>query len=769
MTPEPLAFQLRPALFEDPPQGVDALDAFADDERAHSCLVGAQQLERPGEDRDEVHVGDHRRSGLRRDRSPATVRRPVDLGCPEAFEGLPDAIDRLVSLLSSEEKQCCQLGSQGLHREDDERRSLNPFGQCPGACQVRTASRQKDEALQTVGEPTDRLFDSRLPVLGQQAHCAHAMREGDDARCTREHEDWYRRRLVEQCRRGSTGEVVDNDREEAAEALERREYCFGLFRMEMDAQEMTVADEFDRVAELAEHRLNGVVVSGVAFEQGIEARAVTVRGDGDRGSTLQTERRCSLRSPCRPGVQDERQPLGARVDDAALAEDREVLGGPPGRFVRGRAHATEQLGQRRSGPDSALSFLGRGAQHGDHRTFDRVQECTAGQGVGAGEYLGEALCVEHRALGERFGERPEDLAQQHAGVSVRGAERCIGSSAGDRAEAMSTRRACRAQGCLRGEEEVRTGVAIGDRKDVERIQVGSLLSQRRDGCLERCEESVLLPRCIEVLDEPLVATLLACWHRSVLGHPSSFRAHTECTGTPSMYPDVCSILRYCRARRSQGVVELVTLLLAGYLLGSLPTAQIAAYALAGIDLRERAPTVSGSGVYYAVARWAVVPVGLVDVAKGAIATYVPYLFGGSEGLAVACGLAAVIGHNWPVWLGFRGGRGLSPFLGMLAVVFPLGALLLLLGALGLGRLLHRTPVGALLGLTALPGVVIVTGGSDALVRGTVGMLVLTIVKRLEANRRPLPRDPVRRRIVLWRRFWYDRDEERWPPTSEPEE
>ncbi len=216
------------------------------------------------------------------------------------------------------------------------------------------------------------------------------------------------------------------------------------------------------------------------------------------------------------------------------------------------------------------------------------------------------------------------------------------------------------------------------------------------------------------------------------------------------------------------MVELVTLLLVGYLLGSLPTAQIAAYALAGIDLRERAPTVSGSGVYYAVARWAVVPVGLVDVAKGAIATYAPYLFGGSEGLAVACGLAAVIGHNWPVWLGFRGGRGLSPFLGMLVVVFPLGALLLL-GALGLGRLLHRTPVGALLGLTALPGVVIVTGGSDALVRGTVGMLALTIVKRLEANRRPLPRDPVRRRIVLWRRFWYDRDEERWPPTADPEE
>jgi glycerol-3-phosphate acyltransferase PlsY len=162
-----------------------------------------------------------------------------------------------------------------------------------------------------------------------------------------------------------------------------------------------------------------------------------------------------------------------------------------------------------------------------------------------------------------------------------------------------------------------------------------------------------------------------------------------------------------------------------------------------------------------------VPVGVVDVTKGGIATYLPRQFGSGLALAVACGLAAVVGHNWSPWLGFRGGRGLSPFLGMLVIVFPLGALLLLL-ALAFGRLLHRTPVAALLGLTVLPGVVLVTGGSEALFRGTLGMLVLTIVKPLEANRRPLPRDPARRRIVLWRRFWYDRDEERWPPAAEDE-
>ncbi|MCS7050704.1 MAG: glycerol-3-phosphate acyltransferase [Thermomicrobium sp.] len=213
------------------------------------------------------------------------------------------------------------------------------------------------------------------------------------------------------------------------------------------------------------------------------------------------------------------------------------------------------------------------------------------------------------------------------------------------------------------------------------------------------------------------------------------------------------------------MVEAAALIVTGFVLGSVPTAQLAAQLIAGVDLRERSPTVSGSGVYYLVARWAVVPVGILDITKGVLATYVPYQFGFGTEMAVACGLAAIVGHNWSPWIGFRGGRGLSPFLGMLLVVFPIGALVVL-GALALGRLVGRTPVGALIGLTVLPGLVIWSGGSDAALRGTLGMLLVTIVKRLEANRRPLPRDRIQRRVVLWRRFWYDRDEARWPPDGE---
>lgn len=221
----------------------------------------------------------------------------------------------------------------------------------------------------------------------------------------------------------------------------------------------------------------------------------------------------------------------------------------------------------------------------------------------------------------------------------------------------------------------------------------------------------------------------------------------------------------CVVRRCGTDMDTIVLLVTGFLLGSISTAQIAAYLLAGIDLRERFPTISGSGVYYVVARWAVVPVELVDVTKGALAAYLPYQFGGGAGVAVACGLAAVIGHNWSPWLEFRGGRGLSPFMGMLLVVFPAGVLVLL-AALAVGRLVGRTPVLALFGLAVLPGVIMFSGGSDAALRGSIGMPLITVLKRLEANRRRLPRDSALRREVLWRRFWYDRDEEQWPPEVE---
>lgn len=201
----------------------------------------------------------------------------------------------------------------------------------------------------------------------------------------------------------------------------------------------------------------------------------------------------------------------------------------------------------------------------------------------------------------------------------------------------------------------------------------------------------------------------------------------------------------------------VFVIIFGYLMGSISSAYVVGRSLKGIDLRHYGShTVSGTGVYYHVAKWAVAVVGLFDVGKGVLPTWLGLRLGLGLPVALAASLAAVVGHNWPFYLGFKGGRGLGTFGGMLLVVFPWGALYLAV-PLGLGRLFRYTGLGALVGVAMLPFLSWITQQPTAVAWACLGMLLLTVAKRLEANRLPLPPPGAKRRQTLMRRLLFDRD------------
>jgi len=108
-----------------------------------------------------------------------------------------------------------------------------------------------------------------------------------------------------------------------------------------------------------------------------------------------------------------------------------------------------------------------------------------------------------------------------------------------------------------------------------------------------------------------------------------------------------------------------------YLLGSIPSAYIVGHLVKGIDIREVGDRNMGAAnTFREIGPWAGITVGAVDISKGALAVLVARWASLSDSAVLLTGLAAVVGHNWPVALQFRGGRGVSTTVGVLLMLMP---------------------------------------------------------------------------------------------------
>lgn len=158
------------------------------------------------------------------------------------------------------------------------------------------------------------------------------------------------------------------------------------------------------------------------------------------------------------------------------------------------------------------------------------------------------------------------------------------------------------------------------------------------------------------------------------------------------------------------------IVLLGYLLGSIPTAFIAGHLLKGKDIRQMGDGNMGArNAFHQLGAKVGISIFLIDAGKGALAilvaqsTHVPLL------VVLLTGAAAVAGHNWPAFIGFRGGRGESTTIGVLLTLITqpmlimfgpaLATLLLKRGIIAIGMALF-IPLPLVCWLTGVPGALI---------------------------------------------------------------
>ncbi|MGB7219693.1 MAG: glycerol-3-phosphate 1-O-acyltransferase PlsY, partial [Vicinamibacterales bacterium] len=181
----------------------------------------------------------------------------------------------------------------------------------------------------------------------------------------------------------------------------------------------------------------------------------------------------------------------------------------------------------------------------------------------------------------------------------------------------------------------------------------------------------------------------------------------------------------------------VAIVLAAYFIGSVPFAWLLVRRKGVIDLRRvGSGNVGAANVLRASGVSAGVLVALLDIAKGVAAVLIAQRVSDGVALPAVAGLAAIVGHIYPVWLHFRGGKGVATACGVFAVLAPLAALPALAIFIGTVWLTKYVSLGSMLASLALPTIAYATASPRSVVATAVAAWAL-IVFRHRSNLRRL--------------------------------
>ena len=182
----------------------------------------------------------------------------------------------------------------------------------------------------------------------------------------------------------------------------------------------------------------------------------------------------------------------------------------------------------------------------------------------------------------------------------------------------------------------------------------------------------------------------------------------------------------------------IILIIASYMIGSLSTAIILCRVRYGVDIRTLGSGNAGTtNVLRNFGKKAAGITLLLDALKGVPCYLLGYYLCHSYGVALACGLAAILGHIYPVWYQFRGGKGVATTLGVALVAAPKITLLALLIALAVMAVSRRVSLGSILGVIAFEVIAVLMHADRALLLWGICAVLIIIIKHKDNIRRLL--------------------------------
>jgi glycerol-3-phosphate acyltransferase PlsY len=176
---------------------------------------------------------------------------------------------------------------------------------------------------------------------------------------------------------------------------------------------------------------------------------------------------------------------------------------------------------------------------------------------------------------------------------------------------------------------------------------------------------------------------------------------------------------------------IVLALVIAYLLGSIPSAYIAARLVKRADIRKMGG--GNVGALNTIREIGLLPglgVLFADMAKGALAVLIAQWLGLHLYWVFAAGFMAVVGHNWPVWLKFRGGQGLATTMGVLAVLSPIPFAICFAIMMIAISITSNVRLSAVFGFLFLPPLIWAFGGELSVLLFSIALPVFCILKTI---------------------------------------